>query len=668
MPIHERILLLDPLRGRRIKMPDRSDPSFARSFLLYSKTASIAAILIGSSALLGWALDSSTLKSLLPERVAMNPATAVCFILSGLSLWLFQENRPGLGRRIAFGCAALVALVGGLKLIGYPLGWNFGADQWLFPAKLGEAGGDLPNRMAPNTALNFFLVGLALLLLDLETPRGRRPAQYLTLLAGLVSLLAVVGYAYSTPLYGVLSYIPMALNTALTFSLLCLGVLSARPNRGLMTIVTSDTAGGIMARRLLPAMIVIPLILGWVRLSGQRAGYYGTEFGTSLLTVSIVLIFGFLVWKISDALNRMEVGRRQAEEERDRFFNLSLDMLCIAGFDGFFKQLNPAWERTLGWTKEELLAKPYVEFIHPEDREPTAKEARRVSEGKDTISFENRYLCKDGSYRWLQWKGTPLMDRQMIYATSRDVTERKESEEKIKKLNTDLEHRTAQMEAANRELEAFSYSISHDLRAPLRAIDGFSLAVLEDCGERLDADGKDHLRRVRQATQRMAQLIDDILRLSRVSRGEMKRQQVDLSSAAEEIAAELRNSNPERRAEFIIQKGIAASGDKHLLRVVLGNLLDNAWKYTGKRPSSRIEFGAADQAGVPVYFVRDNGAGFDMAYADKLFGVFQRLHRPEEFPGTGVGLATVQRIIHRHGGKIWAEAAPENGATFYFTL
>jgi signal transduction histidine kinase len=253
-----------------------------------------------------------------------------------------------------------------------------------------------------------------------------------------------------------------------------------------------------------------------------------------------------------------------------------------------------------------------------------------------------------------------------------EVGQRKHAEEEVLRLNSLLEvrvaERTAQLQAVNEELEAFSYSVSHDLRAPLRHINGFSQALQEDYADKLDEEGKGYLQQVRSASQEMAQLIDDVLQLARVTRSEMHREVVNLSEVAQAVITEIREEDHGRTAIINIEAGLSTYGDKRLLRIALNNLLGNAWKFTSKLKTAEISFGREQQNGEAIYFVRDNGAGFDMTYAAKLFSAFQRLHTALEFEGTGIGLATVQRIVHRHGGSVRAEGALDQGAVFYFTL
>jgi light-regulated signal transduction histidine kinase (bacteriophytochrome)/HAMP domain-containing protein len=294
-----------------------------------------------------------------------------------------------------------------------------------------------------------------------------------------------------------------------------------------------------------------------------------------------------------------------------------------------------------------------------------AEAARAVSERKDysiraeTISDDEVGLLAGAFNEML----AELQGRETALRTS---------EGRLRLLNVELEQRvavrTVELEASNRELEAFSYSVSHDLRAPLRAIDGFSKALLEDCGEALGETGALHLDRVRKAARQMGLLIDDLLNLARLSRAELRREPVDLGAVGKEIAASLEEGQPERKVSFVVSPNLCAEGDTQLLRIVLDNLLRNAWKFTSKHPNARIELGQTGTNGTRVFFVADDGVGFDMAHANLLFAPFQRLHRQSDFEGTGVGLATVQRIIRRHGGRLWAEGAVDKGAAFYFTL
>jgi PAS domain S-box-containing protein len=347
--------------------------------------------------------------------------------------------------------------------------------------------------------------------------------------------------------------------------------------------------------------------------------------------------------------------------EYEKFFAFSVDMLCISSYDGHFKKVNPAFEKTLGLTAEELCTKSYLDFIHPDDIERTTREVeKQLLTKQDVISFENRYRCSDGTYKWLSWNSAPV--GEFMYAVARDITEKKKAHEELLQTKESLE-------ILNRELESFSYSVAHDLRAPVRSIMGFSSFVMEDPTSQLSSEAKSFLTKVINSSKKMGILIEGLLNLSRLSRKEIVKQPVNLSETAQEVVQELQSQDPSRPVNFVIAKDIGVSGDPLLLRLVLLNLMGNSWKYSSKSNHPiTIEFGSHLESGKQVLFVRDNGAGFDMKYADKLFGVFHRLHSDQEFEGHGIGLATVQRILQRHGGKIWAMASVGKGATFYFTL
>jgi len=364
---------------------------------------------------------------------------------------------------------------------------------------------------------------------------------------------------------------------------------------------------------------------------------------------------------------RAEEALRQSEERfRLTVSNVKDYAILMLDTEGRVISWNEGAERIKGYRADEIIGQHFSRFYAAEDLK-AGKPAAEIKEATENgrVEDEGWRVRKDGARFWANVVMTALRDEsgslRGFGKVTRDISERKRAEQEILQ-------RSAELEAANRELEAFSYSVSHDLRSPLRAIDGFSQALLEDHAAQLDNDGKNYFQRIRAATQRMGELIDDLLGLSRVTRAEIHRERIDLSSLAEEVAADLRNSQPERDVEFRIGQGLQAEGDSRLIRVALQNLIGNSWKFTSKRPDAQIEFGLIRSNGRRAYFVRDNGAGFDQAYADRLFGAFQRLHGMNEFPGTGIGLATVQRIVHRHGGKVWAEGVVDQGATVYFTL
>ncbi len=532
------------------------DPRRAAAFGTFSKGAALATMAVGAAALLGWLLDVPVLKSFVPGLVTMKANAALAFVLAGLSLHLLQPG-PHAARwhLLAQAAAAGTALIGAVTLSQYLFGWDLRIDQWLFDEPAGAIGTSEPGRMAPLTAVNLLLLGAGLLSIEIETTSGQRPAQFLALAAFAIAFLPALGYAYSvSSLTGIGPLTVMSLNTTLIFLVLSLGVLAARPDRGLMALCASAGPGGQMTRRLLPVTVLVPAMLGALRLAGENAGLFDTKLGVALFVVAVSALLSFIIYRYSADLQRA------------------------------FEQNQDA--------------------------------ARLVNE-----TLERRVM-----------------------------------------------ERTAKLDAANEAMEAFGYSVAHDLRTPLRAMDGFATVLEEDYGSRLDETGKAALHRVRAAAQVMGKLIEDLLRLSRLSQQPMNLQALDLSELARAGADTLKASDPARQVTFEIAPRATAHADRGLLAVVLDNLLGNAWKFTRKHPAARIEFGVGRHAGEPVYFVRDDGAGFDMAHAQKLFTPFHRIHAATDFPGSGIGLSMVHRIIARHGGRVWAESAVEKGATFFFTL
>jgi PAS domain S-box-containing protein len=368
------------------------------------------------------------------------------------------------------------------------------------------------------------------------------------------------------------------------------------------------------------------------------------------------------------AAKRTQAQLLEAHHRNAAILESISDGFVVFDLDWRYVHINPAAAAMMRMPLEEALGRRVWDiWPHLEDSPFGLAYQRAIAENVPT-HVEAFY--PDPLNAWFDARCYPSPEGLSIFYT--DITKRKQAEEEIHRLNAELEQRvrerTAQLEAANKELDTFAYSVSHDLRAPLRGIDGWSLALVEDFGGQLEEEARHYLTRVRSEAQRMGQLIDDLLRLSRVTRAPLARERVDLTAVARSIASGLSEAHADRRIEFGIQPELTAWGDAPLLEVALTNLLSNAAKFTGKLAEARIEVGRTEHQGQPAFYVRDNGAGFDMAYARSLFGPFQRLHRSAEFPGTGIGLATVQRIIHRHGGRVWAEAQVDRGATFYFTL
>jgi PAS domain S-box-containing protein len=421
----------------------------------------------------------------------------------------------------------------------------------------------------------------------------------------------------------------------------------------------------------LPIAVIALILLNVVAPDAALSG------DLTLVWAAGLTLFGAGSWLLASLWQGRRDFERTIRTNEARFrtlLNSAPDAVLIADADGRILLANAETERMFGFRRDELIGGSIEMLVPARIREKHvglrtqyAAAPRTRTMGAGLALTAQR---KDGSEVPVAISLSPAITDEgtLIFCDIRDITDQRRAEEHIQELNARLERDNAELKALNKELEAFSYSVSHDLRAPLRAIDGFSQALVEDYAERLDETGRNYAGRVRAAAQRMGLLIDDLLKLARVARAELTPEDIDLSALGIEIGASLALEYPARAVQFDAMPGMRVQGDARLLRVALENLLGNAWKFTAGREPGRIAFGASADGGGTTYFVRDNGAGFDMAYAGKLFGAFQRLHDAREFPGTGIGLATVQRIVHKHGGRIWGEGAEGTGATFFFTL
>ncbi|MDZ4121125.1 MAG: PAS domain-containing protein, partial [Candidatus Cloacimonadaceae bacterium] len=361
---------------------------------------------------------------------------------------------------------------------------------------------------------------------------------------------------------------------------------------------------------------------------------------------------------------------QSTEEEYQIFFNNTLDLFCIANTDGYFIRLNNQWEKALGYKNEELLDKPYLEFVHPDDLSTTIKVMSELNESNAVVGFTNRYRCKNGSYRWIEWHSYPIGNR--IYAAARDITAKIENEKEILRLNRDLEDkvkvRTLELQNANDELEAFVTSVAHDLKAPLRAIDGFTQIISEDYQEIMDDEAKNLLNRISVNVHSMDLLIADLQLYSRVSKAEITSIALDMKKLAHQAFDELVTDEQKGNISFVVGDLPVSKADKKLILHVWSCLISNAMKFSMPHETCQITISGSNTGMANVYLVKDNGIGFNPRFKDSIFGLFNRLHPADEYEGTGVGLAIVKKIMERHKGRVWAESLQGHGSEFYFSL
>jgi PAS domain S-box-containing protein len=964
-----------------------ADAQMVATLLGIAKFAGVAVVAAGLLVLAGWALDFPVLTRILAGWGAMAPNTALAFTLSGASLLAIRSARGKLLQRLAQILAMLVCAIAAASMIEMLRQYDLGIDQLLFQDVHGLVLTSHPGRMAPITAVNFLLAGLALLLVNGEGAGRRTAAQCLALLVFVDTYMGCAGFMLNvSSLYMLGTYSGVAIHTLAAFLVLSAGLFFCTPDHGLTRPLSSGLAGGAMMRHMMPFALVAPAAIAWLQLKVQAAGHYDSAFGSALSAVLLMLLLSGVVWWTAVAANNAHRERLSAEhalaasEDQFRYvFEHSVIGKSITRTDGTL-QVNDAFCRMLGYSREEFVHQRWQDITHPDDIEPNQRALDSLAAGAPSVRFTKRYLHKNGSIVWAEistalrrdaqgkpqyyltsvvditdarhaqdaltrtnrvlrvlgasnasmiraeseeqllarvcqiageiggyrtvwigmaednagktvrpvaqfgdgyvehlkitWAndaygrgptgtairtGTTQINRdfltnpatapwreaaikqgfassialplkvddhvigaltayaresdafneaevglleemtadlgfglsvlrarkereqsqlallrasryarslleasvdplvtisadgkitdvneatakvagigraQMIgsdfsnyftdpgkaregyqrvfrdgevrdyplqirandgritpvlynasvfrdetgavvgvFAAARDISELKKSEQVILDLNASLEQRvserTAQLESANKDLEGFSYSVSHDLRAPLRAIDSFSNMLLEDYKDKLDAEGQRLLQTVRRNTDKMGRLIDDILAFSRAGRKDIVLASIDMTTLVQDVLAELIPAAGERKIDVRVAGLPPANADKAMLRQVLVNLLSNAIKFTSKREQAVIEVSGAASDDSITYTIRDNGAGFDPAYSHKLFGVFQRLHDADAFAGTGIGLAIVKRIVDKHGGRVWAEGAVDQGATFHFSL
>lgn len=662
------------------------DPRLLALFGRLARGAGMFAVVVGVLVLAGWTWDIVLLKSIVAGLASMMPNAAVAFVLAGVALWIL----PAGGRRggAPLACSTAVAAIGLLTLLEYLLGWDPGIDRVLFAKAVSAAGGAAPGRMSFAAAFLLLLNGTALQILALPGKRGSAVAAVLGFFALPVSASAVLGLAYDVDaLYRVPFFGTIAVHTAILCLVLSGATVLAAAVRDESSLITSGGAGGIMLRRLWPMSVAALVVLSGLRLYGEEAGFYTFEVGLAIMVVLAMIVLTMLAWMTASRLDRVDAARKRTEDElrdsrrrlEDVFASVAEGIVTVDE-DYRIVLFNPAAEQIFGRSREEMLGQPLGLLVPERFRAQHEKHVRAFAATGQTKRSMGRYgmiygLRANGEEfpieATISQAGT-AHDR-LFTVILRDITERRRAEEEIQRLNAELEQRvierTAELEAANKELESFSYSVSHDLRAPLRHITGY-INLIEDQLGKLDEETRRRLDVIAASAKRMGTLIDDLLEFSRMARTQIQHTEIDLATMAGQIILELRPEYEGRQITWRVGEIPMVHGDHAMLKLVLTNLISNAIKFTRSRPHAAIEIGAVaeERSDAVTVFVRDNGVGFDMRYVDKLFGVFQRLHTEDEFEGTGIGLASVRRIISRHGGRTWAESQPEVGASFYFSL
>ncbi len=662
------------------------------------KWHAVLVIVLAIAVLLSWQFDWRFLKQPIDRFVSMNPLTAVFFVVSALS-YLAQLPSRGMSivRSAVFMAMGLMGVLAALRLAEVFWGIGTSVDNLLFAQKLeNETVNSIPNRMAPNTALCFLLLAPGLSALRLRGRIAIVCAQISATPVLLISILSLLGYLYQVPeFYGPLvNYTPMAIHTALAFFFTALAILYAMPDRGLVGVFTTRLAGSRSAMILIPAILLVPTVLGYLRLRGHWGRIYPVEFGVAVLMLAIMVILFTLAWINARALNRQHAMLLESEQQLSllnkqleirveqkttsilrtegrlqHILDTMLEGVQIIDRNWLYLYVNEATAKQAQKPTNWLLGRRVLDLYPGFEKTDLFGRFMHTMQHKEPQHLETAFHHPDGRIGWYEMTIQPIPEG--IFILSVDVTERHRVEQALHEANEGLEKqvaaRTAQLTELNTELEAFSYSVSHDLRAPLHTIKGYAAMLADLAAKNLTPEQQELVRVIDVQAGQMETLIKSLLDLAKYGSQAIQPRAVNVQNLVAEICSDLVDKS-ETAIEWVVHNLPEVVADPELLQRALTNLLANAVKYTAREDKPRIEISSETLGNEIIFHIQDNGVGYDMAYADRLFGPFQRLHQSGEFEGSGIGLAIVQRIVHRHGGRVWASAEPGKGATFSFSL
>jgi len=637
------------------------------------RLAIILVSIISILTLFGWMIGIDILKSINPHFTAMRVVTALCFLLSAAALVCIKNRSAGHWQiKVSRLFSSAVSTIGLLTIICYLVELQTGQEwAWAHNSFLNFL--NVPaDRMAIITAILFFVFGFVLILLSIGGRHAADISHALLLPITILTYLVLVGYLFNVKVFYEWLQSAVALNTGIAFGFLCIASFCIRPESWLMKVFTGDESGAIMARRLLPALLILPLIIGWLRIQGERTGVFGSDFGVALVAVTYAICFLGLVWFNARSVNRTDQIRRQAQEalrESEVRYRLLFEQAAVGikrmDVEGRMLEVNDKLCDILGYSRPELLLLSLANITHPDDLAGEQVQLKRLLAGQiNNYSIEKRCLRKDGSVIWVKVTSSlpSVTDPSAKWWISvvEDITNRKQAQDA-------LNLTTAELERSNKDLEQFAYIASHDLQEPLRAVAGFMGILKKKYQDKLDDDARKYIDYAVEGAERMQALINGLLAYSRVGTrgGDLK--PMSMQTAFYAAINNLQVAIGESKAVITHDELPDITGDAAQMTQLQQNLIANAIKFCGKGlPEIHLMARHEDQHW--VFGVRDNGIGIETEYFERIFLIFQRLHTRNQYPGTGIGLALCKKIVERHAGRIWVESAPGCGSTFYFTI